>query len=141
MDVDYSRIGGKDGPVYRDFGTSLSVLTTVVSKPSDSLAIVDGGFKAFSTDKPFTPEVKGLQGIIYTWGGDEHGKLDLAKASAPVNVGDRLEFVVPHCDPSVNLYDRLDCRRGGNVEGLLKIAARVIRPEFEGTSDSLLSRS
>jgi D-serine deaminase-like pyridoxal phosphate-dependent protein len=124
MDVDYSRIGGKDGPVYRDFGTSLSVLTTVVSKPSDSLAIVDGGFKAFSTDKPFTPEVKGLQGIIYTWGGDEHGKLDLAKASAPVNVGDRLEFVVPHCDPSVNLYDRLYCRRGDNVEAVWKIAAR-----------------
>jgi D-serine deaminase-like pyridoxal phosphate-dependent protein len=124
MDVDYGRIGGKDGPVYRDFGTSLSVLTTVVSKPTDNLAIVDGGFKAFSTDKPFTPEVKGIQGITYTWGGDEHGKLDLAKASAPVNVGDRLEFVVPHCDPSVNLYDRLHCRRSDNVEAVWKIAAR-----------------
>jgi 3-hydroxy-D-aspartate aldolase len=125
MDVDYSRIGGKDGgAVYRDFGTSLSVLTTVVSKPSDSLAIVDGGFKAFSTDKPFTPEVRGIQGITYSWGGDEHGKLDLAKASAAVNVGDRLEFVVPHCDPSVNLYDRLYCRRGDDVEAAWKIAAR-----------------
>jgi D-serine deaminase-like pyridoxal phosphate-dependent protein len=125
MDVDYSRIGGKDGgAVYRDFGTSLSVLTTVVSKPSDSLAIVDGGFKAFSTDKPFTPEVKGIHGVTYSWGGDEHGKLDLAKASAPVNVGDRLEFVVPHCDPSVNLYDRLYCRRGDDVEAAWKIAAR-----------------
>ena len=124
MDVDYSRIGGKDSPVYRDFGTSLSVLTTVVSKPTDNLAIVDGGFKAFSTDKPFTPELKGIQGVTYTWGGDEHGKLDLAKASASVNLGDRLEFVVPHCDPSVNLYDRLYCRRGDNVEAVWKIAAR-----------------
>src|SRR5712692_7410433 len=116
MDVDYNRIGGKDSPIYQDFQNSLSVLTTVVSKPSDSLAIVDGGFKAFSTDKPFTPEVRGIQGVTYSWGGDEHGKLDLVKASAPVNVGDRLEFVVPHCDPSVNLYDRLYCRRGDDVE-------------------------
>ena len=124
MDLDYSRIGGKDGPVYRDFRTSLSVLTTVVSKPTDSLAIVDGGFKAFSTDRAFTPEAKGIQGIAYSWGGDEHGKLDLAKASAPVNLGDRVEFVVPHCDPSVNLYDRLYCTRGDSVEAVWKIAAR-----------------
>ena len=24
-----------------------------------------------------------------------------------MNVGDRIEFIVPHCDPSVNLYDRI----------------------------------
>ncbi len=124
MDVDYNRIGGKDSPVYRDFQNSLSVLTTVVSKPSDSLAIVDGGLKAFSTDKPFTPEAKGISGVGYRWGGDEHGKLDLTEASGLVNVGRRIEFIVPHCDPSVNLYDRIHCLRGDNVEAVWKIAAR-----------------
>jgi 3-hydroxy-D-aspartate aldolase len=124
MDVDYNRIGGKDGPAYQDFRNSLSVLTTVVSKPSGSLAIVDGGYKAFSTDKPFTPEAKGISGIGYSWGGDEHGKLDVTKASAPINVGTRLEFIIPHCDPSVNLYDRIYCLRGDNVEAVWKIAAR-----------------
>jgi D-serine deaminase-like pyridoxal phosphate-dependent protein len=124
MDVDYGRIGGRDGPVYQDFQNSLSVLTTVVSKPSGSLAIVDGGLKAFSTYKPFTPEAKGISGIVYAWGGDEHGKLDVTKASAPVNVGSRLEFIIPHCDPSVNLYDRIYCLRGDNVEAVWKIAAR-----------------
>lgn len=124
MDVDYNRIGGRGGPVYRDFKNSLSVLTTVVSKPSDEVAIVDGGFKAFSTDRPFMPEAKSIQGIAYSWGGDEHGKLNLAKASAPVNLGDRLEFIIPHCDPSVNLYDRLYCLRGDRVEAVWRIAAR-----------------
>jgi D-serine deaminase-like pyridoxal phosphate-dependent protein len=124
MDVDYNRIGGKDNPVYQDFQNSLSVLTTVVSKPSDSLAIVDGGLKAFSTDKPFTPEAKRIPGLGYRWGGDEHGKLDLTEASGPVNVGSRLEFIIPHCDPSVNLYDRIHCLRGDNVEAVWKIAAR-----------------
>ncbi|MEO7649472.1 MAG: DSD1 family PLP-dependent enzyme [Bryobacteraceae bacterium] len=124
MDVDYNRIGGKDGPVYQDFQNSLSVLTTVVSKPADDFAVVDGGLKAFSTDKPFMPEAKSIQGIVYTWGGDEHGRLNIAKASSAVNLGDRLEFIIPHCDPSVNLYDRMYCVRGANVEAVWKVAAR-----------------
>ncbi len=124
MDVDYNRIGGQDGPVYRDFKNSLSVLTTVVSKPSDETAIVDGGLKAFSTDKPFPPQAKSIEGIGFSWGGDEHGRLNLAKASAAVNLGDRLEFIIPHCDPSVNLYDRMYCVRGDQVEAVWKVAAR-----------------
>lgn len=132
MDVDYNRIGGQDGPVYRDFRNSLTVLTTIVSKPSDAEAVVDGGLKAFSTDKPFMPEVAGLwkggrqavNGLVFAWGGDEHGKLNLAKSSAPLNVGDRVEFVIPHCDPTVNLYDRIFCVRGERVEAAWPISAR-----------------
>jgi D-serine deaminase-like pyridoxal phosphate-dependent protein len=124
MDLDYARIGGKDGPVYRDFRHSLSVLTTVVSKPSDEIAVVDGGYKAFSTDKPFAPEARDLPGLSFNWAGDEHGIIKMAGASLPVKVGDRIEFIVPHCDPSVNLYDRIYCLRGENVEDVWHIAAR-----------------
>lgn len=124
MDIDYNRIGGKSGEVYRDFANSLTVLTTVVSKPSDNTAIVDGGLKAFSTDKPFRPEARGIENAPYAWGGDEHGRLDLSKASRTLSVGDRLEFVIPHCDPSVNLYDRIFCMRGDQVEKVWRVAAR-----------------
>ncbi len=124
MDIDYRRIGGREGAEYRDFEQALTVLTTVVSKPAPRLAVVDGGFKAFSTDKPFTPEAKTIQGIVYAWGGDEHGRLDLTNASAAVEVGDHIEFVIPHCDPSVNLYDRIYCLRGSNVEAVWPVAAR-----------------
>ena len=123
MDTDYNRIGGQDGPVYRDFANALTVVTTVVSRRPD-VAIVDGGYKAFSTDRPFTPEVKGLPGVTYAWAGDEHGRLDLTNAPADVKLGDRIEFIVPHCDPSVNLYDRLHCLRGDRVEAIWPIAAR-----------------
>lgn len=123
MDVDYNRIGGQDGPAYRDFRNALTVITTVVSRRPNA-AIVDGGLKAFSTDKPFTPESKDVQGVTYAWAGDEHGRLDLTNASAEVKLGDRLEFVIPHCDPSVNLYDRLYCLRGDRVEAVWPIAAR-----------------
>jgi D-serine deaminase-like pyridoxal phosphate-dependent protein len=124
MDVDYGRIGGQDGPVYRDFRNSLSVLTTVVSKPSVEIAVVDGGYKAFSTDKPFTPEARHLPSLIFSWAGDEHGIVKMAGVSLPVGVGDRIEFIIPHCDPSVNLYDKIYCLRGGNVEAVWNIAAR-----------------
>ena len=124
MDVDYNRIGGQDGEVYQDFRNALSVLTTVVSKPQDDYAIVDGGFKAFSTDKPFGPRSKSMPELAWAWGGDEHGKISLAGKPVPVNVGDRMDFVIPHCDPSVNLYDRMWCLRAGNVEAVWPITAR-----------------
>jgi D-serine deaminase-like pyridoxal phosphate-dependent protein len=124
MDLDYNRIGGRDGEVYRDFGNALTVLTTIVSKPSDELAVADGGFKSFATDRPFMPECKTVQGIVYNWGGDEHGRLNIAKASRSVNLGDRLEFIVPHCDPTVNLYDKMFCLRGEEVEAIWPVSAR-----------------
>lgn len=125
MDLDYSRIGGKDGTqVYGDFQPALSVLTSVVSKPSAELAIVDGGYKAFSTDRGFPPAAKAMPGLVYTWGGDEHGKLNLSGVEKDVRVGDRIEFWPPHCDPTVNLYDRIFGLRQDRVELVWRIAAR-----------------
>jgi D-serine deaminase-like pyridoxal phosphate-dependent protein len=125
MDLDYNRIGGQDGDVYQDFRNALTVVTTVVSRRPD-VAIVDGGYKAFSTDRPFRPQAKdpALAGVPFAWGGDEHGRLDLASAQRDVKLGDRLEFIVPHCDPSVNLYDSIYCLRGDRVEHVWGIAAR-----------------
>ena len=125
MDVDYNRIGGSDGHgFFGDFKNSLTVFTTVVSKPSDALAIVDGGLKAFSTDKPFPPRIKDGSAVTFAFGGDEHGKLTFGAGAKSLNVGDKAEFVIPHCDPSVNLYDRIFCLRGDNVEAVWRIAAR-----------------
>jgi D-serine deaminase-like pyridoxal phosphate-dependent protein len=124
MDVDYNRIGGADGPVYRDFRNSLTVLATVISKPSKEAAIVDAGLKAFSTDKPFTPETKTPSALTYAWAGDEHGKLTAGKGPVPVELGDRIEFIVPHCDPTVNLYDSIFVMKGDAVEAVWPITAR-----------------
>jgi len=124
MDVDYHRIGGADGPVYSDFKTSLTVIATVVSKPSANTAIIDAGFKAFATDRSFGPQARDGEGLRYAFAGDEHGRLDLAKAGRAVNLGDRLEFIVPHCDPTVNLYDRIFATRAEMLEAVWPITAR-----------------
>jgi D-serine deaminase-like pyridoxal phosphate-dependent protein len=123
MDMEYGRIGGPNGTEYRDFKNALTVATTVISRPP-GMAIVDGGFKAFSTDRPFTPEPVGLPGVTYGWAGDEHGRLDLSRATREIKVGDRIEFIPPHCDPTVNLYDHIHALRGERIEGVWPIAAR-----------------
>lgn len=123
MDMEYGLIGGPDGTDYRDFKNAMTVITTVVSR-SPGLAIVDGGYKAFSTDRPFTPSAVGLEGVTYGWAGDEHGRLDVSQATRDVRLGDRIEFIPPHIDPTVNLYDSIYAMRGDRVEAIWPIAAR-----------------
>lgn len=124
MDVDYQIIGGEGGVVYDDFAPALTVLTTVMSKLHRDLATLDAGMKSFATDRESVPEVKGISGTRYQFGGDEHGMLQLPNPSREIKLGDRLEFVVPHCDPTVNLYNYLLLRRGEQVEGYWPVAGR-----------------
>jgi D-serine deaminase-like pyridoxal phosphate-dependent protein len=124
MDSDYAAIGGRDGGErYADFRHALSVVTTVVSVHGDE-AIVDGGYKAFATDRPFAPIPVGRPDLAYAWAGDEHGRIDMRRADRRLAVGDRIEFHPPHCDPTVNLYDQIHALRGDAVEAVWAIAAR-----------------
>jgi 3-hydroxy-D-aspartate aldolase len=100
MDVDYNRIGGSDGKeFYGDFQNSTHRVTTVVSKPSDQLAIVDGGLKAFSTDKPFPPRIKDSSAVTYAFGGDETASSPSAAGAKALQVGDKAEFVIRTATP------------------------------------------
>ena len=124
MDLDYRKIGGKGGGDYDDFEMALTVLTTVISVPTRDMAIVDGGFKAFSTDKPFVPEAVECPGVTYSWAGDEHGRLTVSEEGRLPALGQLIEFIPPHCDPTINLYDRIYAMRGQKVEAVWDIAGR-----------------
>lgn len=126
MDVDYRIIGGKNGPDYDDFGESLKVIATVISRNHEDRATVDGGFKAFATDRRFGPDIVGIEGVEYRFGGDEHGIILLEDPSREVKLGDRIEFIVPHCDPNVNLYSQIHCVRGDRVEEIWPIVGKHV---------------
>lgn len=122
MDIDYRKIGGESGDVYDDFRASLFVICTVVSRPQPRVAIVDGGYKAFATDRGYGPEARDRPDLAYRFAGDEHGAVEMS--GNELKLGDRVEFFVPHCDPTVNLYDRMYAVRGGNVVAEWPITAR-----------------
>ena len=124
MDVDYRVIGGQGGEIYDDFRPALHVLATVISKNHDDIATVDAGLKAFATDRDFGPEVSRPAGLTYAFRGDEHGALMLSNSGREVVLGDKIELLVPHCDPNVNLYDRMYCVRGDYVQQVWEIDAR-----------------
>jgi D-serine deaminase-like pyridoxal phosphate-dependent protein len=124
MDVDYRRIGGKNGAVYTDFKPSLTVLTTVVSATHGDRVSLDAGTKAFATDVPYKPEARDWPGLVYSRAGDEFGSLVAEGGGKLPRLGDRLQFIVPHCDPTVNLYDRMYAIRGDRVEAVWPIVGR-----------------
>ncbi|MFN0086576.1 MAG: DSD1 family PLP-dependent enzyme [Blastocatellia bacterium] len=124
MDIDYRNIGGRNGASYEDFATALTVMGTVISKNYDDRATVDAGIKAFAKDRKFDAEVKGVTGVSFTAGSDEHGSIVLDKPSREIRLGDRVEFIVPHCDPNVNLYDRIHCVRGEQVVDVWRTIGR-----------------
>lgn len=125
MDVDYRRIGGKDGgEKYADFQPSLTVLATVVSATHPDRVSIDAGTKALDTTTANRPEAKAVSGLVYNRGGDEFGILTSESGAALPRIGDRLEFIVPHCDPTVNLYDRIYATRGESVEAIWPVSAR-----------------
>jgi 3-hydroxy-D-aspartate aldolase len=124
MDLEYRKIGGRDGDALTDFEMALTVLTTVVSVPTADRAVVDGGLKAFSTDKPFPPESVERPGVTYGFAGDEHGRLTITDPTRAPRLGERIEFFPPHCDPTINLYDRIYVMRGDRVDAVWTIAAR-----------------
>jgi 3-hydroxy-D-aspartate aldolase len=124
MDVEYRGIGGQRGAVYDDFAPALCVVATVVHR-SEGKAIVDAGLKAFSTDRAFGPEPLDSGGIRYEFAGDEHGRLVLESPGREIHLGDKLRFIIPHCDPTVNLYDRIHCVRGEVVEDVWPIMERA----------------
>jgi len=117
MDVDYAK-NEWAAPLPR-FEHALFVLSTVMSRPSAEVAIVDAGLKASSVDS-------GMPGVWqkelrYTHASDEHGWVE---GKNPPALGEKLLLVPGHCDPTINLYDWYVCVRRGRVEALWPITAR-----------------
>ncbi|HTM47631.1 MAG TPA: hypothetical protein VL285_03070, partial [Bryobacteraceae bacterium] len=119
-DLAYLRLGV-------DFRPALTVLATVVSANHDGFVTVDAGFKAFSTDRGYGPEAASLPASSYRWGGDEFGYLEFDPSGARPVLGEKIEFIPPHCDPTVNLFDRLHVCRGERVEAIWPVMDRLAR--------------
>ena len=118
MDATYGNVEG----VGEHFACALTVLATVVSRPTPERVIVDTGMKVLAKEFGI-PQPLGIEGLEMAGLSEEHGKLN-ADASVSLTPGDKLEILPTHCCTTVNLHDRYYGIRDGIVESVWDIAAR-----------------
>jgi 3-hydroxy-D-aspartate aldolase len=107
------------------FEQALFVRATVVSVNQPGLAVVHGGWKAFATECDVPLVHRGAPADAkYQFMGDEHGGLRLAAGSPELKLGAVVEFIPPHCDPTVNLFNRFHCVKGDDLVDIWPIEAR-----------------
>ena len=107
------------------FVPSLFVQASVVSANREGFAIVNAGYKSFATEggMPIVLSPK-LVDAKYQLMGDEHGGIRYDPKGGTLRVGDLVEFLTPHCDPTINLYDRYHCVRGDTLVEIWPVDAR-----------------
>jgi len=125
MDADYA--ANERDPAQPNFEHALFVKTQVISSQADH-AVCDAGHKSHAIDSGL-PKVHALDReseLEYSNGGDEHGILRPAKGSRRIPaIGQMLWLIPGHCDPTVNLHDRIYVCRGYRVEDVWPVMDRV----------------
>lgn len=106
-----------------DLPCALTVLATVISRPTPTRIVLDAGKKVMSGDAAM-PTVAGLAYVRQIRLSAEHATIELERASELPRIGDRLELVVGYSDTTVHLHDEIVGVRAGAVEAVWRIAAR-----------------
>jgi D-serine deaminase-like pyridoxal phosphate-dependent protein len=106
MDSDYGSVGVP-------FEQAFWVLGTVVSRPAPDRCVADCGHKSMTKDHGL-PMVRGIDGAAVTSLNDEHATIAIP-AGATIAVGDRVQLVPSHIDPTINLHDVLYAVEGDQV--------------------------
>jgi D-serine deaminase-like pyridoxal phosphate-dependent protein len=106
---------------------ALTVLTTVVSRPTATRIVIDAGSKSLSSDLMGLTghgAVMGNEDVIVKALSEEHGVIELAAPSDIPRVGDRLRIIPNHVCVVSNLFDRVRLVRGNEVLETVPVAAR-----------------
>lgn len=104
---------------------SLFVQSAVVSANHAGFVTVDAGLKQFAVDGGLPLVMRGASlGAAFAYMGDEHGRVAVGEGRARPTLGARIEFGVPHCDPTVNLYNHFHCFRGEKLVDIWPVDAR-----------------
>jgi D-serine deaminase-like pyridoxal phosphate-dependent protein len=110
---------------------ALTVLATVVSRPSPDRVILDAGSKCLSSDFYRTTDrvagygyLKGSGGTLVARLSEEHGVVLTPGGEPRMAIGDRVEIIPNHACAALNLFDTLVGVRGGDVEAVWPVLAR-----------------
>ncbi len=125
MDAEYEAVALRSHAGTHPFEPALFVQTSVVSANARGFVTTDAGVKRFAADGPAPRIAAGAPPYArYRFQGDEHGAVVFAQAEQMLPIGAVVECVVPHCDPTVNLYDHYHCIRGDRLVDIWPVDAR-----------------
>ena len=105
---------------------ALTVLATVVSRPTATRIVIDAGSKALTSD------LLGQEGYGLVMGtemtikslSEEHGVIELAEPADRPGIGERVRVIPNHACVVSNLFDAVHMVRGGQVLETVPVAAR-----------------
>ena len=115
MDTDYGKLG-------LPFEQALFVLGTVISRPVPERCVADSGHKSCTKDHG-NPSVKDIPGATVLTLNDEHATIAVP-SDCTLKVGDRIQLLPSHIDPTMNLHDVVYALEDGIVIGVWPVAAR-----------------
>ncbi|MFO1248832.1 MAG: DSD1 family PLP-dependent enzyme [Alphaproteobacteria bacterium] len=102
---------------------SLTILTTVTSRPTPTRVVVDAGRKAMSWDAGM-PRALDVPPVASLKLSAEHAQLELEMPSATPRIGERIAFVPGYTDTTIHLHEEINAIRGGKIEAVWKVSAR-----------------
>lgn len=113
FDVEYSN---------SHFQPAMTLLTSVISANHTTHVTVDAGTKAIYKEATH-PQIISHGSLNYEWHyfGDEHGRVT---GEHLPDVGEVIEIIVPHCDPTINLHDKFYVVENDIVVDIWDIALR-----------------
>ena len=106
-----------------DLEYALSVVATVVSRPTPERAIIDAGKKTMNADA-HTPLVYERDDMRVKRLSAEHGELELDPSARDLKVGDRVTFIPGYGDLTTVLHDEFYGFRNGRLEVIWPIEGR-----------------
>ncbi len=122
--LDRSQVARKAG-TFDD--CALTVLATVVSRPTADRAILDTGSKSLTSD---TLGMTGFGRItaypdaVITGLSEEHGAVDLTASADKPAIGERVRIIPNHACPVSNLFDKVYFVSGETILDAVPVAAR-----------------
>ena len=110
---------------------ALTVLATVVSRPTETRAVLDAGSKALTSDLVAADRADLGYGLIreapravIVGLSEEHATVRVPEGSAFPGVGEKVRIVPNHACPVTNLFDEVAFAAGDAVLGTMRVDAR-----------------
>ncbi len=105
------------------FKQSLTVLATVLSRPTEDRVVFDVGMKGISVERQM-PILQNERGITIQKLSEAHATAQITDSAVDPKLGQRYHLVPSHCCTTVNLYDAMYAVRDGRIEDVWPIAGR-----------------